>query len=124
MRKLALLSLAVTFLFCYMEWPPDNHFFIFQILYGLLFEYGKGASSYAHPFVILPLVGQLLAIVALFLPNPKRWLVLTAIICMGVLALMLLLVGALSLNWKMLLATLPFFASVVWCWRLFIRKKF
>ena len=65
---------------------------------------------------------MLLAILAIFLPNPKKWLILTAIISMGVLALMLLLVGALTLNWKIILATMPFFASVVWCWRLFIKK--
>ncbi len=123
MKKLALFCLFVSFLFCYLEWPPDNRFFVYEVAYNLLFEKSEKADAFSHPLVILPFLGQLLALTAVFLPKPKRWLVITAIALMGTLVLMLLIAGALSMNWKMVGSVLPFIASAWWCLRLFSNKK-
>lgn len=117
-KKLAIFCLFATFMFCYLEWP-GNHYFVFEVAYELLFQKSEKADAFSHPLVALPFLGQLLALIAVFLPNPKRWMIITAISLMGTLVLMLLIVGALGLNWKILLAILPFVASAVWCLRLF-----
>jgi hypothetical protein len=122
MKKMALFCLFVSFLFCYLEWPPDNRYFVYEIAYELLFQTSGKADAFSHPLVILPFLGQLLALIAVFLPNPKRWMVITAIALMGTLVLMLLIVGTLGLNWKMMGAVVPFVGAAVWCWREF-RKQ-
>ncbi|MBK8564346.1 MAG: hypothetical protein IPN76_13665 [Saprospiraceae bacterium] len=119
MKKLALFCLFISFLFCYLEWPPDNRYFVYEIAYELLFQKSGKADAFSHPLVILPFLGQLLALIAIFLPNPKRWMAITAIALMGTLVLMLLIVGALGLNWKILVAVVPFVGAAVWCLRLF-----
>lgn len=123
MKKIALLCLFISFLFCYLEWPPDNHYFVYELAYNLLFEKTEKANAFLHPLVMLPFLGQLLALIAVFIPKPKRWMVITAIALMGTLVLMLLIVGALGLNWKILAGVVPFVGAAVWCWREFRKNN-
>ncbi len=117
MQKLAISCLFASFMCCYLEWPPDNHYFVFEVANELLFEKTEKADAFSHPLVMLPFLGQLLALIAVFLPRPKRWMAITAIALMGTLVLMLLVVGLLGRNWKISLSVVPFIVSAVWCWR-------
>ena len=122
MQKLAIFCLFVSFLFCYLEWA-DQSAFVYEVAYLLLFEKSEKASSFAHPLVLLPFLGQVLVLISLFMPKPKKWVVLTGMGMMGLLVLMLVLVGVLGKNWKIALATVPFLLSAVWCVKGFRRKR-
>ncbi|MBK9012914.1 MAG: hypothetical protein IPM82_01880 [Saprospiraceae bacterium] len=122
MQKLAIFCLFVSFLFCYLEWA-DQSAFVYEVAYMLLFEKSEKASSFAHPLVLLPFLGQVLVLISLFMPKPKKWMVITGMAMMGLLVLMLLMVGLLGRNWKISLATMPFLVSAVWCVRLFSGKR-
>lgn len=121
-KKIALLCLWLSFFFGYLEWGGDQSAFIFETAYEVLFREGDKAATFSHPFVLAPFAGQLLVLVAVFQKQPKRLLVWAGIGLMGVLMLMLIVAGALSLNVRILLSTLPFVASAAWCIRLFRRN--
>ncbi len=118
MQKLAIFCLFASFLFCYLEWA-DQSAFVYEVVYMLLFEKSDKASAFSHPLVLLPFLGQLMVLISLFMPKPKKWMVITGMAMMGILVLMLVLVGVLGKNWKIVLATVPFLVSAVWCWREF-----
>ncbi len=124
MQRLAIFCLFASFLFCYLEWPTDNHIFVYEIEFELLFDQKLEASDFIHPMLLLPLLGQLMAWVALLTPQPKKWMVFSGIAMMGLLVLMLVIVGVFGENWKIVLATVPFWAAAGWCWREFrgVRK--
>ncbi|MCB9277068.1 MAG: hypothetical protein H6564_23750 [Lewinellaceae bacterium] len=119
MKRIALFCLWLSFFFCYMEWGKDQSAFVFEAAYQILFRQGDKASSFQHPLVLAPFVGQLFILIALFLKRPDRRLVWAGIILMGLLVFFVLLAGALSLNAKTILSVLPFIASAVWSVRLF-----
>lgn len=123
-QKLLLAGIFIAFLFCYMEWGGSNHGFIFQLELELMSDKSKGIESILHPFVLLPLAGQLLLIFSLFQPLTKKWIVLCAILALSVLVLMILFAGLLSLNVKMIASTLPFIIlSVVYVNRHFRKSN-
>ncbi len=122
MQRLALIWLFTSFLFCYFEWS-DQSAFVYEVAYQLLFEKSEKANAFSHPLVLLPFLGQLLVLISVFLPKPKRWMVFSGMAMMGLLVLVLLIVGVVGKNWRIAVATLPFFGAVVWCWRVFRMKK-
>jgi len=106
MKKLLNLSLLITSLIGYLEWP-NNHGFLFQIEYQLL-SGTVGTDGILHPFVMLPLIGQLLLVISLFQKTPSRFLTLLGMTCLSLIMLFLFLIGCMSLNYKITLASLPF----------------
>jgi hypothetical protein len=122
MQRLAIFCLFASFLFCYLEWP-NHSAFVCKIAYLILFEQSDKVSSFAHPLVLLPFLGQLLVMINLFLPKPKKWMVITGMAMMGLLVFMLVLAGVFGGSWKMVLATVPFWAAAGWCWQVFNQKK-
>lgn len=123
MKKIALACLALSFYFCYLEWPPDNSMFLFQGLYQIITLKKNLAGTLLHPAVLVPLVGQLLVIYAIFQKSPNKRLVLIGIIGMGLFVLLVLLIGVLNRNVKIVLSTLPFLFAAMWCIRLFLTRK-
>lgn len=121
MKKIALFCLWLSFFFCYLEWGEEQSAFVFEVAYQILFRQGNKANTFAHPLVLAPFVGQLFILVALILKRPDRRLVWAGIILMGLLVLFVTLAGLLSNNAKIVLSTLPFILSAVWCIRVFRR---
>lgn len=105
MRKYFPFLILLAFLIIYLEWPGDNSGFIFQMEYDL-FTRDLSWHTMLHPMIVVPLAGQLLLIGSIFYPN--RRLIITSILLLGFLAILILLVGILALNWKIVLSTLPF----------------
>lgn len=114
MQKLAIFCLFISFFFCYLEWGKEESAFVYEIAYQVLFRTGDKVNTFSHPLVLLPFLGQLTVLVALFLKPPKKWMVITGVALMGTLVLMVLTAGALSQNWKIVLSTVPFTGSAVW----------
>lgn len=119
MKKLAIFCALVSILVCYLEWGGGNHSFIYEAEYLILFQKAGDTDALAHPAVLIPLLGQLLLLFSLFQKAPNKRLVFAGLTLMGLLVLLLLLVGILSRNWKIILSTLPFLVFSFWCIRLF-----
>lgn len=115
MKKAALFCLWLSFFFCYLEWGTDQSAFVFEIAYQILFKQGDKASSFMHPLILGPFVGQLLILVALAQKQPRKGLVWAGIGLMGVLVFFVALAGVLGGNVKVVLSTLPFILSALWC---------
>ena len=111
MKKLLNLGLIITSLIGYIEWP-NNHNFLFQVEYQLLSGAG-GTDGILHPFVLLPLLGQLLLVISLFQKTPSRLLTFLGLVCLSLIMLFLFLIGCISLNYKIMLASLPFIITGV-----------
>lgn len=118
--RLINLGLFITFLICYLEWAGGNSGFVFQ-LELTIFSKDDKSNSFTHPFVLIPLSGQILLFITIFFPNKK--LTLAATILLSVLVLMILLVGILSFNIKIIASTLPFLAIAIYFIARFKKQK-
>ncbi len=117
--KTSILAALLTSLWGYMEWGGGNSAFIYESEYLVFFQKNGGIDTFTHPIVLLPLMGQILLLVSLFSRRPNRRVVMTGLVGIGLLFALIALAGLLSMNWKVLLSTVPYFLSVNWCWRQF-----
>lgn len=109
-------ALLLSSLICYLEWGGGNSGFLFQTEYVVFAK--RNSDAFMHPLVLIPLIGQILLIVSILKKQPSRRLTLTGLSLIGLLVLMILIAGVLSLNLKIVASTVPFiFVAVV-----FIRK--
>lgn len=117
--KKIILGLFLSSFIGYLEWGKQSEF-IAEIEYDLLLKLGDSPEAFLHPFILLPLLGQLILMVSLWMSKPKFWLVVLASTGIALLFLMLLFIGLLDWNPKITLFTLPFLAFYVF---LITRRK-
>lgn len=110
MKKSKILNfcLVLTSLLGYLEWGTDSKAFLYQTEIEILSKLFSDPASLLHPFVLLPLAGQLLLIATLFQKEPGRLLTFIGIGCIGILLLLIFAISLMNLNLKMLVSTLPF----------------
>ena len=112
MKRIWNILLLISFLFGYLEWGKTQHLFIFQAIVEL-YEKGKANPlSVLHPFILLPFIGMLLFLYTVFQKTPSRMISIIGAICMSTIMLMILLIGVLGPNFKMLVSVIPFFMAV------------
>ncbi|MEQ1586275.1 MAG: hypothetical protein ABL895_10375 [Cyclobacteriaceae bacterium] len=107
-RKAFNLGLLLTSLIGYLEWGGNNSIFLFQAEADILSRLFTEPGSVAHPFTLLPMAGQLLLVVTLFLKEPTKVLTFVGIVCIGLLLGFMFLIGLLTISVKVLLSSLPF----------------
>jgi heme A synthase len=112
--RLLLLGIWISFLFCYLEWGQDNSGFMFQMEWTAFMEARKSLSAIVHPFILLPFLGQILVLIAIFQKRSRRRLVVAGVLLLSLLVLMILLVGILAFNLKIILSTVPFLLIAVY----------
>jgi len=113
MKKLLNFLLILTFHFGYLEWGEDNSSFVFQTEIEIFKKATSGFENVAHPLIIVPFIGIILLFVTLFQKEPSKKLTYIGLFCLSVLMLLLLFIGLLGLNLKILLSVLPFWAVVI-----------
>ena len=69
-------------------------------------------KSVIHPFILLPLLGQLCLLVAIFQRKPSKIIVYTGIICLAILLGFMFIIGLMEMNIKIILCALPFLIMV------------
>ena len=106
-EKLIIVGLLISSLLCYLEWGKANHNFLFEVEYDLFFKRFQ-LTNFFHPFVIIPLFGQLIFLIAIFYKKHPKKLVISGIAFISLLVLIILLAGILSLNLKIIASTIPF----------------
>lgn len=92
----------------FMEWGHNNSTFIFQGEAEVIQKLFTDPGSVIHPLTIIPLIGQIILIVALFQPVPNKKLTYAGVICISTLLLFIFIIGLITTNYKTILSTLPF----------------
>ncbi|MCF6130436.1 hypothetical protein L1S35_12190 [Flavobacterium sp. AS60] len=111
--KILNLLLILTSLLGFLEWGKTNHLFLFQAEAEIILKMFTNPSSVMHPFVLLPLFGQLLLLGTLFQQRPNRMLTFIGIASLALLLVFMFVIGALSLNLKIIGPTIPFLVTAV-----------
>ena len=106
--KILNLLLIVTSLFGYLEWGGNNSILLFQAEADIISKVFTDPTSVIHPFILLPLVGQILLLVSVFQNKPSHLLTYIGIACLALLLGFMFVIGILSLNYKIIFSTLPF----------------
>ena len=105
--------LIVTSLLGYLEWGGGNSIFLFQAEGDIVLKLLQGSTAAAHPFTLLPLLGQMLLLFTLFQQKPGKLPTYIAIGCLGILLGFMFVIGLMSMNFKVLISTLPFLVTAV-----------
>ena len=107
-QKLLNVSLIITSLLGYLEWGMEHKMFLFQMEAEVFKKLISTPGSVLHPFVLLPLFGQVLLLSTLFQARPGKWLTYAGIGCIGLLLGFMFVIGLLGFYYKIYLSTLPF----------------
>lgn len=113
--KLFIAGMIVSSLFGYLEWGGGNHMLLAQAESEILSKLFQDPMSVLHPFTVLPMLGQLLLLIALFQQKPSKVLIYTGMGCIGILLLLMFAIGIMGFNIKVLASTLPFLIFGVLC---------
>lgn len=100
--------LILTSLFGYLEWGGNNHLFLYQAELDIVIKLINDPSSVMHPFILLPLIGQIILIATIFQQKPNKVLTYTGIGCLAILLVFMFIIGTLSINFKIILSSVPF----------------
>jgi hypothetical protein len=111
--KLLNFLLIVTSLLGYLEWSGNSHMFLFQAEGEIIRKLFSDPLSVIHPFIMLPMIGQIILAVTLFQKKPSNILTYISIGGLGLLLVFMFLIGLISLNYKIVLSTIPFIVVAV-----------
>ncbi|MCU0390795.1 MAG: hypothetical protein MUE81_06720, partial [Thermoflexibacter sp.] len=78
----------------------------------VIYKFFTDPSSIIHPFIVLPLLGQILLIVTLFQKKANKILIYVGIFGLGLLLGFMFIIGIISLNYKITISTIPFLIVV------------
>jgi hypothetical protein len=106
--KLINLLLILTSMAGFLEWGGGNRLFLFQAEAEVIAKFMHDPGSVIHPFILLPMAGQILLLITLFQKTPGKWITYCGLAGIGILLAFMFFVGLISLNYKIILSTLPF----------------
>jgi len=122
-NQIIVLLLLIFSLFGYLEWGTNQHSFLFQAEADILSKIFQHPKDFIHPLILLPLLGQCCLIISLFWNRHSQKLQVIGILSLSLIMLMVLLIGFLNLNIKMILSALPFVTLAIWQLRQFYRQR-
>ena len=99
--------------FGYLEWGRDNSMFLLRGEWDVLQKLFTAPTEVIHPFILLPLAGQILLLITLFQRQPARALTIFGILGIGSLLVFISFIGILSTNDKIFFSTVPFITLAV-----------
>lgn len=109
--RLLNLALILTSLMGYLEWGGGNRMFLLQGETTVIAKLLTDPVSAWHPFILLPLAGQVLLGITLFQKSPGRLLTFAGLSGIGLLMVFMFAIGLMSLNLKVALSTVPFLVT-------------
>lgn len=110
-KKILIILLIVTSLIGYLEWGGNQHVFLFRAEADIISKMWAKPSEVIHPFTVLPLFGQLLLLFSLFQKKPSRALIWIGMLGIGLLLGFMFVIGAISMNYKIILSTIPYLVA-------------
>lgn len=88
--------------------------FLFQAEADILKNIFRQPENYLHPFILLPLFGQVLLLVAFLRPKVANWIQMAGMLCLALIIFMILFIGIIEPSWKMILSASPFTLVFFW----------
>jgi hypothetical protein len=64
--------MLIAFQIGYMEWPPHNSMFVFQAQYEIFSKTDRLLTNLFHPIILLGLLAQIILLIGAFLPNLNK----------------------------------------------------
>lgn len=95
-------------MFGYLAWGQGQSAYLFQVEWTVLSKLFTHPVEAAHPFTLLPLAGQMLLLAACCRKNPGRWVIYAGVGGIGVLLLLMLVIGILARNPRIVCCAIPF----------------
>lgn len=123
MKRFINICIFITSLFGYLEWGKDQHMFIFQAEAEIFSRLFSSPQNFLHPFILIPLFGQLLLLFTIISKQQSKAITITAIISISLLMLLLLFIGLLDLKYKILFSTFPFLITAIIAFRIYLKKQ-
>lgn len=101
-------SLVLASLFGLLEWGGNNAQFLYEAEFEILKKLSINPGSVLHPLTIIPFLSQAILIYTLIQRTPSRTLTIIGIYGIGILMVLILAIGIMTVNIKMIASTLPF----------------
>ncbi|MBS1635156.1 MAG: hypothetical protein JST26_04475 [Bacteroidetes bacterium] len=111
--KILNLLIILTSLIGYLEWSGNSHTFLFEAEAEIFSRLFTDPVSVLHPFTILPLISQVLLFITLFQKTPGKTLTYIGIAGLALLLVFMCIIGIMSMNFKIILSTVPFIVVAV-----------
>lgn len=108
MKRFLNLALLIAFQFCYLEWPPNNTMFIFEGEIEIFSKTENWISNFTHPIILIGFLTQIVLLLGAVILNFNRKLNTLAVLLLGILVLFIFFIGVMALNYKIALSTLPY----------------
>jgi hypothetical protein len=121
--KILNLLLLITSLVGYLEWGGNQHIFLFAAEAEIIYALFTHPSSVIHPFILFPMVAQILLLFTFFQKKPSPVLTFISIAGLGLLLGFMFMIGIMSLHLKILISTLPFLTVTIITIRHYILHK-
>lgn len=115
--------IIISSLFGFLEWGQNKKMFLIQIEAEIFSKISKDPGSLIHPFILLPLLGQILLLYTLVQKKPSKIMTYIGIGGIGIIMALLFLIGCLNINFLILLSTIPFLTISFYTVRHHINKK-
>ena len=106
--RLLNILLFISSLFGYLEWGGENHAFLFEVELEIISKFFTNPVDLLHPFILLPLFGQIMLLIAVFQKASAKFLTYLGIATLSLLFGFLFIIGIISLNLMILVGSLPF----------------
>lgn len=107
-NKLLVFLIIITSLLGYLEWGGGNKAFLFEMEMEVISRLFSNPGSIIHPLTILPMIGQLMLIFSLWREPFYKKLAFWGLGLIAILLVFILVVGVISLNWKIMVSVVPF----------------
>jgi hypothetical protein len=117
------LALVLSSLTAYLEWGTDSNTMLWAAEADVLKKLFTDPLSVLHPFTVIPLAGQVILLLNVFIPRPRKAFAYTGIACIGILLLLILFIGIITANFKTIGSVLPFLVTAAIALIYYIRRK-
>ncbi|MBL7789511.1 MAG: hypothetical protein JNL75_06715 [Chitinophagales bacterium] len=107
-NKLLVFLIIITSLLGYLEWGGGNKAFLFEMEMEVISRLFSNPGSIIHPLTILPMIGQLMLIFSLWREPFYKKMAFWGLGLIAILLVFILVVGVISLNWKIVVSVIPF----------------
>ncbi len=107
------IALFIFSLLGYLEWGKSSSIFLYQAEMEILSKIFTNPASIVHPFILIPLLGQVILLFTLFQKQPTKLLTFIGLFSIAMLFMFMLFIGIISKNYKITLSTIPFLVTAV-----------
>lgn len=98
----------------YLEWSENHHLFLFQAEADIFSKLFTDPKSVVHPFILLPIMGQMVLLITLFQNKPNTLLTYISIGGLGILLGFMFVIGLVGFHFKILCSTIPFLVIAIY----------